>query len=169
MWSGDLVAVVGWRLVNYALKQTLEQTVQVVEGIADLENLITGSEDHIAKLWRVSRSNSEPNGLSISLSNMMRPLSRSWSVVVSGSKDGSAALWDLHDRGMESAVSLEFIRPPSMRAMIHCDVLTTKIVSAHDHRSAPDPSLALTSTSRQHSYVPLTITSIAFHDWDILD
>jgi WD40 repeat protein len=43
--------------------------------------------------------------LSISLSNMMRvhrdtilcvAASRSWSVIVSGSKDGSAALWDLN-------------------------------------------------------------------------
>jgi WD40 repeat protein len=85
---------------------------QVVEGIectcasfADSENLVTGSEDHIVRLWRVLRSNSGPGVLSISLSNMMRvhrdvilcvAASRPWSVIVSGSKDGSAALWDLN-------------------------------------------------------------------------
>ena len=88
------------------------QTTQVVEGItctcatfADSENLITGSDDHIVRLWRFSRNNSGSSGLSISLSNMMRvhrdtilcvAASRSWSVIVSGSKDGSAVLWDLN-------------------------------------------------------------------------
>ena len=92
----------------------IKQITQIVEGIectcatfADSENLITGSKDHIVRLWSVSRGSNSitANALRISLSNMMRvhrgtilcvAASRPWSIVVSGSEDGSAALWDLN-------------------------------------------------------------------------
>ena len=170
----------------------VEQTVQVVEGIActcatfaDSENLITGSEDHIVRLWRVSRGNSGSNSLSISLSNMMRvhrdiilcvAASRSWSVIVSGSKDGSAALWDLnravymrsiwHGERGTVGVHLAAINESTVRSFFLCccwfvepDATTLcrdTLRHVHDNscactRSMPDLLLALTSTSQQHS------------------
>lgn len=102
-------------MASATTKLIIEEVTQIVEGIectcatfADSENLITGSQDHIVRLWHVSRSYGSitgPNALRISLSNMMRVhrgtilcviASRPWSIIVSGSKDGSAALWDLN-------------------------------------------------------------------------
>jgi len=161
------------------------QVVQVVEGIdctcatfADSENLITGSEDHIVRLWRVLRNHSGKVALSISLSNMMRvhrdvilcvAASRSWSVVVSGSKDGSAALWDLN-------------KAVYMRSIWHGERGTVGV-----HLAAINESTGYIATcSRQRlclhtinarliasidlnfsatlAHVPPTITSLAFHE-----
>ena len=72
-------------------------------------NLITGSSDYTVRLWKVSRLESGfSGGIHILSSNIMRvhtdevscvAASRAWSLVVSGSKDGRAAMWDLN-RGM---------------------------------------------------------------------
>ena len=72
-------------------------------------NLITGSSDYTVRLWKVSRLKSGiSGGIYILSSNIMRfhteqvicvAASRAWSLVVSGSKDGRAAIWDLN-RGM---------------------------------------------------------------------
>jgi WD40 repeat protein len=97
--------------------------VQVVEAafctcaaFADSENLVTGSSDHTVRLWRVHRGGNtvstpvsaggnKDTSTNITLSHIMRvhteevlcvTASRAWSLVVSGSKDGSAALWDLN-------------------------------------------------------------------------
>lgn len=164
------------------------QTTQVVEGVActcatfaDSENLITGSEDHIVRLWRFSRNNSGSSGLSISLSNMMWvhrdtilcvAASRSWSVIVSGSKDGSAALWDLN-------------RAVYMRSIWHGEVDSNDAVGVHlvainestgyiatcsrlklclhTINARPIASLDL-NFSATLSYVLPTITSLAFHE-----
>jgi WD40 repeat protein len=85
--------------------------------------------------------------------------SRSWSVIVSGSKDGSAALWDLnravymrsiwHGEHGIVGVHLAAINESTVRSWfslfgepmtlppptgIHCDMFTTKVVSAHNQR-----------------------------------
>jgi hypothetical protein len=87
--------------------------------------------------------------------------SRSWSVIVSGSKEGSAALWDLnravymrsiwHGEGDAVGVHLVAINESTVRTVvlafklvkplilsrstgIHCNVFTTQVVSAHDQR-----------------------------------
>jgi WD40 repeat protein len=91
--------------------------VQVIEEVsctcawADLTSVVTGSSDHIVRIWRVSREptrwhvGAREAGINLILSHVMRihgdeivsiGVSRSWSVVVSGSKDGSAAMWDLN-------------------------------------------------------------------------
>ncbi|KAI0029515.1 beach-domain-containing protein [Vararia minispora EC-137] len=86
------------------------KVVQSVEGedctcavFPDSENLVTGSRDFIVRLWRVSRSSH--GSTRISLTHLMRvhsaevvcvAASRPWSVVVSGSSDGSAVIWDLN-------------------------------------------------------------------------
>ena len=97
----------------------LEQVVQVVEAafctcaaFADLNNLVTGSSDHTVRLWRITRgwqagsmNTNRDNVMSVTLSHIMRvhtdevlavTASRAWSVAVSASKDGSAAVWDLN-------------------------------------------------------------------------
>lgn len=70
---------------------------------ADSDSLVTGSEDHTVRLWRLTRTNQDP--LRLTLSHIMRghqapvicvAASRPWSIVVSGSNDGSAIVWDLN-------------------------------------------------------------------------
>ncbi|KAI0002519.1 beach-domain-containing protein [Russula compacta] len=161
------------------------QVTQVVEGIkctcatfADSENLITGSEDHIVRLWRVLRGHSGPSVLSVSLSNMMRvhrdiilcvAASRPWSVIISGSKDGSAALWDLN-------------RAVYMRSIWHGEVGTIGVHLAainestgyiatcsrqklclHTINARPIASIDL-NFSATLTYLPPTISSLAFHE-----
>ncbi len=74
--------------------------------------LVTGSTDYTVRLWRVSRAGGPASTprysdcpLRISLTHLMRShtapvvcvtASRTWSLVVSGSEDGSAAIWDLN-------------------------------------------------------------------------
>jgi len=64
---------------------------------------VTGGEDHTVRLWRLVRTIQDP--LQLAMSHIMRghqepvicvAASRAWSIVVSGSKDGSAIVWDLN-------------------------------------------------------------------------
>jgi WD40 repeat protein len=150
---------------------------------ADSENLITGSQDHIVRLWRVFRGNAGLNALNISLSNMMRvhrdiilcvAASRPWSVIVSGSKDGSAALWDLnravymrsiwHGDPGAVGVHLVTINESTVRSFLFLALRSQRLYTlrrdtlrrVHDEscvytRSTPGPSLSSTSTSQQRS------------------
>jgi len=84
--------------------------VQVIESVpcnsiafADGENMISGGSDHTVRLWKLVRSYGVP--LRVTVSHIMRghkepvtclAASRTWSIVVSGSKDGSAIVWDLN-------------------------------------------------------------------------
>ena len=84
--------------------------VQAIESIpcnsiafADGENMVSGGNDHTVRLWKLVRSYGVP--LRVTVSHVMRghkepvncvAASRTWSVVVSGSKDGSAIVWDLN-------------------------------------------------------------------------
>ena len=105
-----------WRIGSAELRVVVDhKVVQVVEYafctcavFADASNLITGSSDYTVRLWKVVRGpnpNSSSSAMQVSLSHIMRvhrdkvtcvTASRPWSLVVSGSKDGSAALWDLN-------------------------------------------------------------------------
>jgi WD40 repeat protein len=88
--------------------QVVEAALCTCASFADPDNLVTGSSDHAVRLWQVARSSSNKTGTSstsIKLSHIMRvhtkavicvTASRAWSVVASGSKDGTAALWDLN-------------------------------------------------------------------------
>ncbi|KAF9531325.1 hypothetical protein CPB83DRAFT_848844 [Crepidotus variabilis] len=132
-------------------------------------------------------------GMRLTLSNIMRvhtdevvsvSASRQWSMVVSGSKDGSAAIWDLN-RGVY------------VRSIWHCDeedmkakrsgvsqkereMMAVNLVAVnestgyiatcsrlklllHTINGRPIASLDLTSTSSFSALVP-TITSLAFHE-----
>lgn len=84
--------------------------VQAIESVpcnsiafADGENMASGGNDHTVRLWKLVRSYGVP--LRITVSHVMRghkepvtclAASRTWSIVVSGSKDGSAIVWDLN-------------------------------------------------------------------------
>jgi WD40 repeat protein len=86
------------------------QVVQVIEFVpcngitfADGENMASGGNDHTVRLWKLIRNYGVP--LRVSISHVMRghrepviclAASRTWSIVVSGSKDGSAIVWDLN-------------------------------------------------------------------------
>ena len=107
---------VEWRTGSAELRVVVDhKVVQVVEYafctcavFADASSLITGSSDYTVRLWKVVRGpnpNSSSSAMQVSLSHIMRvhtdevtcvTASRSWSLVVSGSKDSSAALWDLN-------------------------------------------------------------------------
>ncbi|KAH9042628.1 beach-domain-containing protein [Lactarius pseudohatsudake] len=163
------------------------QITQIVEGIectcatfADSENLITGSKDHIVRLWRVSRgpgSITGPNALRISLSNMMRvhrgtilcvAASRPWSIIVSGSEDGSAALWDLN-----RAVYMRSIWHGGDGVGVHLAAVNESTgyiatcsrqkLCLHTINARPITSFDL-NFSAALSYLPPTITSLAFHE-----
>ncbi|KAG7440786.1 beach-domain-containing protein [Guyanagaster necrorhizus] len=87
------------------------RVVQVIEGsfcncasFVDSDCLVTGCTDFTVRLWKISRTHNPPL-LRLSLSHIMRfhtdiviclATSRSRSLIVSGSQDGSATLWDLN-------------------------------------------------------------------------
>lgn len=84
--------------------QVIENTFTTCATFADAHNLITGASDYTVRLWKVLRTQNSSE-LRLGLSHIMRvhtnevvcvAASRTWSLVVSGSKDGSAAIWDLN-------------------------------------------------------------------------
>lgn len=94
-------------VVDHKVVQVIESSFCTCAAFADPNNLVTGSSDYTVRLWKTSRPNvnSAHSGLRLTLSHIMRvhtdevvcvAASRAWSLVVSGSKDGSAALWDLN-------------------------------------------------------------------------
>jgi len=122
--SGELRVLIDQKVV-----QVVENAFCTCAAFADTNSLVTGSSDYTVRLWKASRGphpNSSTSGLRITLSHIMRvhtdevvsvASSRAWSLVVSGSRDGSAALWDLNkgvyvrsiwhgEGGESSAVSL---------------------------------------------------------------
>ncbi|KAG8221472.1 hypothetical protein J3R82DRAFT_1685 [Butyriboletus roseoflavus] len=99
--------------------QTIEATCPTCAAFADKDTLVTGSDDSLVSIWRLShapssmspfvgsttaktRKGQEP---SLALVHLLRKhsapviclyVSRAWSVTISGSLDGSAILWDLN-------------------------------------------------------------------------
>ena len=85
----------------------IEGTSCLCATFADANNLVTGSTDFTVRIWRVARAGpgSSSSTVHLALSHMMRihqgsvvavAASRPWSIIVSGSEDGSAAVWDLN-------------------------------------------------------------------------
>lgn len=98
--------------------QTIESVYTTCAVFADQDTLVTGSADSILRIWHLSHGTSsvafsgthnmrhrkgrEPL---LSLTHLLRghnasvlciQTSRTWSIVISGSSDGSAILWDLN-------------------------------------------------------------------------
>ena len=103
----------GAPILRFCSKVSLTWTVQVVQVIesvpcnsiafADGENMVSGGDDHTVRLWKLVRSYGVP--LRVKISHVMRghkdsvicvAASRTWSIIASGSKDGSAIVWDLN-------------------------------------------------------------------------
>ncbi|KIK63270.1 hypothetical protein GYMLUDRAFT_196894 [Collybiopsis luxurians FD-317 M1] len=168
-----------------------QKVVQVIEGsfcscaaFADSNNLVTGSSDHTVRLWTLARgvqagSSSGYLPLSVSPAHIMRvhtdevvavAASRPWSLIVSGSRDGSAALWDLNravyvqsiwhgDGGEMSAVSLIDINE-STGYIATCSRLK---LCLHTINARPIATLDLTTLANYSTLQP-TITALAFHE-----
>lgn len=124
-------------LVDHKVVQVIESAFCTCAAFADPNSLVTGSSDYTVRLWKTARpsANSTFTGLRATLSHIMRvhtdevvcvAASRAWSLVVSGSKDGSAALWDLNrgvyvrsiwhgDGGELSAVNIVSINESTVR------------------------------------------------------
>jgi len=183
-----------WRLGSTELRVVIEDKVaQVVENafctcatFADTTCLVTGSSDYTVRLWKVRRGQQEigstgggNSGMHLALSHIMRvhtdevicvAASSPWSLVVSGSKDGSAAIWDLnrgvyvrsiwHGEGdSEMPVNLVAIND-STGYIATCSRLK---LCLHTINARPIATLDLTTTSSFSSIVP-TITAMAFHE-----
>ncbi|KAF8184760.1 hypothetical protein BJ912DRAFT_973913 [Pholiota molesta] len=167
-------------VVDHKVVQVVESAFCTCAAFADTTSLATGSSDYTVRLWKISRgphANSSHTGLRVTLSHIMRihtdevvciAASRAWSLVVSGSKDGSAALWDLNrgvyvrsiwhgDGGELSAVNLVAINE-STGYIATCSRLKLCLHTINGRHIA---TLDLTKTPSFSSVVP-TITSMAF-------
>ncbi|KAK0199746.1 beach-domain-containing protein [Desarmillaria ectypa] len=91
-------------LVDNKVAQVIEGSFCNCASFADSDCLVTGCTDYTVRIWKTSRAHNPPL-LRLSLSHIMRihtdivicvATSRSRSLIVSGSRDGSAALWDLN-------------------------------------------------------------------------
>ncbi|KAH9925795.1 beach-domain-containing protein [Fomitopsis serialis] len=173
--GGDLRVVVDNKVV-----QVIESTACSCAVFADPSTLVTGSRDHTVRLWRVQRPGQSLNPhreppLNITLTHVMRAhtsgvvcvtASRAWSVVVSGSKDGSAAFWDLnrgtyvrsirHGEGDCAGVHLVAVNE-STGYVASC---SRSKLWLHTINGRPIVSLDLNSSTVPNSYP--AITSMAF-------
>ncbi|TFK23845.1 beach-domain-containing protein [Coprinopsis marcescibilis] len=171
-------------VVDQKIVQVIENTSTTCASFADPQNLVTGSSDFTVRLWKLVRGH-HSSDLRLSLSNIMRihtnevlcvATSRSWSMVVSGSKDGSAALWDLNrgtyirsiwhrnEAGPEDenyAVNLVAINE-STGYIATCSRLK---LCLHTVNGRPIATLDLTTEASFSSLVP-SISSLAFHERD---
>ncbi|KAF8233255.1 beach-domain-containing protein [Tricholoma matsutake] len=180
---------VEWRSGGRELRVVVDQrVVQVIEDafcncatFADPQCLVTGSSDYTVRLWRITRDNPafHNSAMHLTLSHIMRihtqevtciTASRIWSIALSGSKDGSAALWDLnrgvyvrsiwHGKGEEpAAVNLVAINE-STGYIATCSQLK---LCLHTINARLMASLDLAMTPSFSRLVP-TITALAFHE-----
>ncbi|KAF9479125.1 beach-domain-containing protein [Pholiota conissans] len=167
-------------VVDHKVVQVVESAFCTCAAFADTTSLTTGSSDYTVRLWKITRGHhakSSHTGLRATLSHIMRihtdevlciAASRAWSLVVSGSKDGSAALWDLNrgvyvrsiwhgDGDASSAVNLVAINE-STGYIATCSRLKLCLHTINGRHIA---TLDLTKTSSFSPVVP-TITSMAF-------
>lgn len=107
------------RLVSHGkVTQVIEQVALACAAFADQDTLVTGSGDNIVRVWRVNQGQAAPSSFvgasgrsrrhassTLSMTHLLRghtqrvaciATSRTWSVIVSGSGDGSAIVWDLN-------------------------------------------------------------------------
>ncbi|KAF9002530.1 hypothetical protein BDQ17DRAFT_1357028 [Cyathus striatus] len=174
--DGELLVVVDNKVV-----ETIEDAFCTCAAFADPTALVTGSSDYAVRLWKYSRphAGSGSNAPHLSLSHIMRvhtdevvsvTASRTWSLVVSGSKDGSAAIWDLNrgayirsithgDGGEATSVNLVAINESTgyiatcSRTKLYLHTINARLITTLD----------LTTTPSYSSLVP-TITCMAFHE-----
>ncbi|KAJ6588193.1 beach-domain-containing protein [Mycena capillaripes] len=172
--AGQLRYVVDQKVVH-----VIEEAFCVCAAFADSGNLVTGCSDYTVRLWKITRGSQNSNAVRLGLSHIMRihtddvvsiTASRAWSVVLSGSKDGSAALWDLNrgiyirsiwhgDAGEISAVHLVAVNESTgyiatcSRAKLCLHTINGRAMAVLD-LSTPSPTEG----------IPPLITALAFHE-----
>ncbi|TBU31477.1 beach-domain-containing protein [Dichomitus squalens] len=171
-----------------ALKVVLDRKVsQVVESAfcscatyADGDTLVTGSTDNMVRLWKIIRNDrSREQPVTLQLTHLMRAhtarvtcitASRAWSLIVSGSNDGSAALWDLN-RGVYTRSIWHGTGPSSEVHLVAINESTGYIATCsrdrlwlHTINARPIASLDLTDSAPSPLYPP--VTSLAFLERD---
>ncbi|KAJ7241683.1 beach-domain-containing protein [Mycena haematopus] len=172
--AGQLRYVIDQKVVH-----VIEEAFCVCATFADSGNLVTGCSDYTVRLWRITRASQNSNTVRLGLSHILRihtddvvsvTASRAWSLVLSGSKDGSAALWDLNrgiyvrsiwhgDGGDASAVNLVAVNE-STGYIATC---SRAKLCLHTINGRPMATLDLCTPSPTDGIPPL-ITSMAFHE-----
>ncbi|KAI0826715.1 beach-domain-containing protein [Trametes gibbosa] len=171
-----------------ALKVVVDRKVsQVVESafcscatFADTDTLVTGSTDNMVRLWHVVRNDrNRDQPMALQLTHQMRghtatvscvAASRAWSIIVSGSRDGSAALWDLNN-GVYIRSIWHGSGEPYQVHLVGVNESTGYIATCsrqrlwlHTINARPIASLDLTNIAPSSIYPP--ITSFAFLERD---
>ncbi|KAH9896772.1 beach-domain-containing protein [Cubamyces lactineus] len=167
-------------VVDRKISQVVESAFCSCAAFADVETLVTGSTDNMVRLWHVVRNErSREQPIALQLTHLMRghtarvsciTASRSWSLIVSGSKDGSAALWDLN-RGVYIRSVWHGAGDPYEVHLAAVNESTGYIATCSRHRlwlhtinARPIASLDLTDIAPSPIYPP--ITSLAFLERD---
>ncbi|KAH0828735.1 hypothetical protein J3R83DRAFT_3154 [Lanmaoa asiatica] len=166
--------------------QTIEATCPTCAEFADQDTLVTGSDDSLVRIWRLSHAplsmspfvsstaktykGQEP---SVTLVHLLRKhsapvtcihVSRAWSIVISGSSDGSAILWDLN-RGLYVRSIWHAGGDCSIEdAAGYIATCSTHSLWLHTINARPIARLDLT-LSVPRTRLPC-VTSIAFHERD---
>jgi len=171
-------------VVDQKVVQVVEAAFCTCAAFADLNNLVTGSSDHTVRLWRITRgwqagsmNTNRDNVMSVTLSHIMRvhtdevlavTASRAWSVAVSASKDGSAAVWDLN-RGVYVRSIWHGEEDGSEVHLVAVNESTGYIATCsryklclHTINGRPMATLDLSSSASISPLPP--ITSLAFHE-----
>ncbi|KAF8315416.1 beach-domain-containing protein [Clavulina sp. PMI_390] len=179
-----------WGFKDQSLRLFVDKrVVQVVESVqvtcaifSDPSTLLTGGSDHIVHLWRIQRPSSSasasyaPSSTRLKLAHLLRghsdritciTASRSWSVIVSGSEDHSAIIWDLNratyvrslwfERGVVQCAIHE-----NSGDIITCSVNQLSIHTLNGHHiasirlpAAEQPIFSMSMHERETSLVPV--------------
>ncbi|KAF5360312.1 hypothetical protein D9758_009126 [Tetrapyrgos nigripes] len=172
--GGELRVVVDQKVI-----QVIEGTLCTCAAFADANYLVTGSSDHIVRLWSLTRGYLSGPSLALTVSHHMRvhtdrvvsvAASRPWSIAVSGSDDGSAAIWDLnravyvrsiwHDTTGDKSAAVHLIDINESTGYIAtCSKLK---LCLHTINARPIATLDLTTMPSSTLYPP--ITALSFHE-----
>ncbi|KAI0360774.1 beach-domain-containing protein [Trametes cingulata] len=172
-------------IVDRKVSQVVESAFCSCATFADTDTLVTGSTDNMVRLWRIARNDRHRDQpVALQLTHLMRghtariscvTASRAWSVIVSGSKDGSAALWDLnrgvyirsiwHGSGAAHEVHLTAVNE-STGYIATC---SRHRLWLHTINARPIASLDLTDLAPSPLYPPITSLAFLERDYSHLD
>ncbi|KAJ7052675.1 beach-domain-containing protein [Mycena amicta] len=165
--------------VDQKVIQVIEEAYCVCAAFADWANIVTGCSDYTVRLWKITRGSSSSSPGRLGLSHIMRihthdvvavTASRPWAIALSGSRDGSAAIWDLNrgiyirsiwhgEAGEMTAVNLVAINE-STGYIATC---SRQKLCLHTINGRPMATLDLTTPSPTEGIPPL-VTALAFHE-----
>ena len=112
----------------------------------DSDLFISGSSDTILRIWRMYRKDGT---VTMSETHMLRGHSgsvscvaacRAWSIIVSGSEDGTAIIWDLNRAVYANTIHHRDLEDVEESTGVHCVAINDSTVSyfrafSHDGRS----------------------------------